>query len=460
MKCPHCKEELSQDDYNICPFCAKPIKTKKVCPHCNEELNQDDYKICPFCAELLEAAAPSAPPSEEWQKPPSRAPRTIPPQPTPVEVVVKVQEEKKRRLDMLWVLILLLLLLVCCCGLMLTEQVEVPEIIAPQVNPILDNMRESLPDFIGGLRTDGGDGGDGGDKDGGGNGKQPAKEEEADCDDEELRQQIMRDVDLEFKGCFGGILRDGMCEVHLENTENMGNLELIIWSCYEHVADCLDPRIVECEDHDVFQNCTFPEPRWPEDDGILTEIDFEVIPKGCNLDDGLYVRPGPWDRFGNKIGEVAEEEVDECCELVDISHVGYIGTPGVSRDLSFDLELGCMPFSDDDPELRITGSAYIGADPQDIFWTDVECYYPSDISNVYHCHSTVGNVDQKESTVRVELEYEGCEWEVFFHTPPYFRGVTGEEDGGECQSGQVMCAGSCCSNGHCSQDSDGTWGCF
>ena len=457
MKCPHCKEELPQDDYSICPFCAKPIKTKKVCPHCNEELDQDDYKICPFCAEPLEAAAPAAPPPEEWQKQPSRAPRTTPPQPTPVEVVVKVQEEKKRRLYPLWVLILLLLLLLCCCGLMLTEQVEVPEVIAPQVNPILDNMRESLPDFIGGIGTGREEGGDGGDKDGGGKGKQPAKEEEADCDDEELKLQIMRNVGQKFKGC-----NDGICEVHLENTENVGNLELIIWSCYEP-GGCLDPWIEECEDHGVFQSCTFPEPRWPEDDGILTEIDFAVIPEGCNLDDGLYVRPGPWDRFGNYIGmgaeeeeAAAEEEPVDCCEIVNVIEVRMEITNKFI--LKFDVECdGSWPASGGE---CIPGKTYVGAD-QDIFWADVDCCPDSSADDLLHCES--GHVDQKVSWTKVELSDGECTWESpKFFTPAYQQDnrFPDSDSDSDCPSGESMCASSCCSNGHCSQDSDGTWGCF
>jgi len=69
-------------------------------------------------------------------------------------VVVEVREEKKRRLNPLWLLILLLLLLICCCGLLLTDAVEVPEFIAPYINPIIDNFRPALPDFDDGGQVD------------------------------------------------------------------------------------------------------------------------------------------------------------------------------------------------------------------------------------------------------------------------------------------------------------------
>lgn len=425
MKCLHCKEELLRDDYKICPFCAKPIQTKKTCPHCNEELEQADYKICPFCAKSLEIAPPPPTPKKMTKKkqlPPKEGPPppTLPPrtssEPPPVEVVVKVQgEKKKRRINPLWLLILLLLLLVCCCGLLLTEQVEVPEVIAPQVNPILDNLRESLPDFIDDLGTGGREGGEGGDIDGGGKDKKPA-DEGSDCED--IIDQ-MTEVDLAYIGC-----KDGECFVNAENKEWLDDLEL--W----YSGDGSEPKPAECEDFEWIVRCSIP-------DLDVVFLNYWLKLGDCEENFG-HIDKSEW----GEDAEAAAEEAPECCEIIDVSNVHYMGTPGVSRYLSFDLEFGCMPVFDED--IIIPGSAYIGADPQDIFWTDVECYYPSDKTNVYACNST-GNVEQKESWTRVELEFGECKWEVGFHTPAYFRGVTGEEEGGGCPSGQVFCGGSCCS---------------
>jgi len=424
MKCTHCKEELPQDDYNICPFCAKPIKSKNVCPHCNKELDQADYNICPFCAKSLEIAPPPPIPKKVTKKqqlppkegppPPTRPPRTSSESP-PVEVVVKVQNERKdRRINPIWLLILLLLLLVCCCGLLLTKQVEVPEVIAPQVDPIIENMRESLSDFIGGRGTNGGEDGDRSDMDGGGKGKQPA-DEGSDCED--LIDQML-EADLTYMGC-----KDGECVVNVDKKEGLDDVEL--W----YSGDGSEPKPAECEDFELIVACSIP------------DLDVEFLNYWLKLDECeenfSHINNSEW----------GEEEVPECCEITDVSHVHYEGTPGVSRYLSFDLEFGCMPVSEEDEDIIIPGSAYIGADPQDIFWTDVECYYPSDMTNEYVCSST-GSVEQKESWTRVELELGECKWEVGFHTPAFFRGDTGEGDSGGCPSGQSMCGGSCCA-GEC-----------
>ena len=458
MKCPHCKEDLPRNDYNICPFCAKtidrqaektttaPIAKKEVrnkkhptsskstgtCPYCKEELPQDDYKICPFCAEPLESEAPPPipkkvtekrkPPVAEEPKPPTRAPRTTS-EPPLVEVVVKVQDErKKQRLNPLWVLILLLLLIVCCCGLMLTEQVEVPEVIAPQVNPILDNMRKSLPAGIGFPETDGREGGDGGAMDGGGNGKQP-EDEDANCEDliDQMMEHAVYFTECNFHGeCFINV---GKGEREDEGWWDDFGLWYSVDGSEPKLADeCEDagPRIVQCTIPDLALH--------------PVRLDYWLKLGECEGNFGYVIDL-------EEKSKAAAEETPECCEIIDVTNVQYTGTPGVTRFLEFFIDFGDCPPTPD-PYDCIDGSAYVGADPQEIFWDDVEC---CGVGPAIKACKSVHSVDQKESTVRVELEYDSCEWEVFFHTPPYFKGVTGDEEGGGgCPSGQSMCGGSCC----------------
>jgi hypothetical protein len=97
------------------------------CPHCNKDLGQDDFNICPFCTKPLKGAPASQPP-----------------------VVVQLHKEKKRRFNPIWLLVILLLLLVCCCGLLLTDIVRMPEFIAPYIEPYLEGMRNAFGGFIDG----------------------------------------------------------------------------------------------------------------------------------------------------------------------------------------------------------------------------------------------------------------------------------------------------------------------
>ena len=174
------------------------------------------------------------------------------------------------------------------------------------------------------------------------------------------------------------------------------------------------------------------------------------MPEGCDVEDGLYVKAGPWDADGNRIGEVLElaqekEEPIECCEIVDVTGVRYESVPGVKRILQLD------PICDADWPLNpgecIPGATFIGED-HDIFWADVTCCAESDDLSILHCESDY-SVEQKVSWTVVRLEHEGCEWESpRFYSPAYFKGV--EESEEQCPSGQIMCGGVCCNPSDCS----------
>lgn len=48
MICPHCHQELNEND-QFCHYCGERIiKTLKNCPNCGQEIT-DDYQICPQC---------------------------------------------------------------------------------------------------------------------------------------------------------------------------------------------------------------------------------------------------------------------------------------------------------------------------------------------------------------------------------------------------------------------------
>lgn len=151
---------------------------------------------------------------------------------------------------------------------------------------------------------------------------------------------------------------------------------------------------------------------------------------------------------GNELHEVdkneeeeEEEEIVECCYIIEVSGVHYEGVPGVSRFLHFDVECGDnWPVS---PSECIPGQTFVG-EPQTIPWAEVTCCAESDDLDVLHCKSD-DSVEQKVSWTRVELKHMGCEWNSpRFYSPPY---VGGSDPG--CPFNQFMCAGICCSPGHC-----------
>jgi hypothetical protein len=139
--------------------------------------------------------------------------------------------------------------------------------------------------------------------------------------------------------------------------------------------------------------------------------------------------------------EGEEEEIVECCDIMKVSNVHYESIPGVSRYLHFDLECyGNWPVSSGE---CLPGETFIG-EPQRIPWTEVTCCAESDDLDVLHCESDY-SVEQKVSWTMVKLEHRGCEWNSpRFYSPPY---IGGSSPG--CPFNQFMCAGTCCSPGHC-----------
>jgi hypothetical protein len=178
--------------------------------------------------------------------------------------------------------------------------------------------------------------------------------------------------------------------------------------------------VADCQGTSTDYRCEFPYS--PNSDILVFKL------KVGECEEEWISGSGNWIEVAEKSAGSAGQSND-CCEIFDVSNVHYSGTPGVIRYLSFDLEFECMPVSAEDEDTIFSGSTFIGADPQDLFWTDVECYYPSDRINVYTCQST-GNVEQKVSWTKAKLSYGECEWESpKFYSPTYIKNAPSSDDG-------------------------------
>lgn len=398
MKCPHCKKNLEKDDYNICPFCEKPIKN--ICPHCKEDLDQADYNICPFCMKPLKGkAAPKKPARKKVQRLTEEPP--APPakeQPAPPPVVVQLQEEKKRRLNPLWLLVILLLLLVCCCGLLITEQVEVPKFAAPYIEPYLENMREAFRGFIDpqppAVEQ-----------------PKPKKEEEIDCDKfgDLLDEAFLAPSDAvkcDHAGCNLFIPQEIYAELEdkipylTEGFDEEGNLDS------DFTDNIHKPHCTKIGDsYKCFIDHT----------GMKDLVSLWFTIKGC--ESVGYTFP-LWEEEKEKQQFQLAEEPVECCEIVEVTGVRYDSIPGVKRILQL------SPICDADwpvsPGECIPGETFIGED-HDIFWADVTCCAESDDLAVLDCESDY-SVEQKVSWTVVRMEHEECEWESpRFYSPAYYQ---------------------------------------
>ena len=190
MQCPDCGRKYNDPEMRFCLDCIIPLVSAPAppppsdttqhnltgeqeaaasekgflyCPDCKKYSDHPDKRFCETCFKPLVATIASSPPPAAKVHRLTEEPRTTSAaEQKPPPVIVEVREEKKRRLNPLWLLLILLLLLTCCCGLLLTEQVEVPEFAAPYVAPFLEDMREAFRGMIGDPKPDGG--GKGGDR--------------------------------------------------------------------------------------------------------------------------------------------------------------------------------------------------------------------------------------------------------------------------------------------------------
>ena len=424
MKCKKCGSS-NRRGVKFCEQCGmelKAVPTKKpvptLCPSCGFK-NRKGVKFCEECGADLKAPPPPAQEPAvhhlmEEQSTHPTAQQSAPP------IVVEVRQEKKRHLNPLWLLILLLLLLTCCFGLLLTEQVEVPEFAAPYVEPYiepyLEDMRESYRDIIDRFIPDGEGGQDGG----GGEGKPPENECDRLIEDEQHCEALGGTPYIDY------VKNHCICTEDDETWQDWCVREGGTWIEFRDIVDH------DGLDLDGMVECTF----YPQ-----------AAKKSCEELGGTFIISDP-DKNGFKNAECREKDKaffgltgpsDTCCEIVDVSGVHYEGTPGVTRFLHFDVECDDKwPIS---PDECIPGETFIG-EPQDIPWADVTCCAESDNRDIVHCKSE-GSVQQKVSWTIVRMEYEECEWESpKFYSPPYYEGSSGEEEEAGCPPGCECSPGS------------------
>ena len=96
--------------------------------------------------------------------------------------------------------------------------------------------------------------------------------------------------------------------------------------------------------------------------------------------------------------------------------------------------------------------AWVGAD-RDILWTQGECCVKDEDPTLQYCKGAIN--DQKKSMTRIVSLDPDCPWQVEFQSPYYeppapADDTTGGTSDDGCPSGQSMCGGSCCTDGHCS----------
>lgn len=368
------------------------------CKKCGYD-NRKEVKFCEECGANLQAPAGTSPS----------------PAATPRQKVVKVQKDKKPRLNLIWPLMILLLMTFCCL-MLLFEQVEVPGFAAPYLNPVIENVREALPAFFGGAKTD---------------------EEGVKGEDQVEKVTTISCEEFSDKLKEADLSQDTIC--HDDTNECYTDIhDLGLFKNIEvtYSWDDAPKAPASCEDRGTYMRCYFPR------DGQVDRVDYWISIGECT--EGLGYSDG-W--LVEEEDEVLEEEdTADCCKLSNVKKVGMEITNKFI--LVFDLECeGAWPVGDGE---CISGETYVGED-QDIFWTDVTCCIDPDVNDVLHCESD-GHVDQKVSWTRVELSHGECTWESpKFYSPPYVEGPDSHDGsrGSDCPAGEALCAGTCCTYGHC-----------
>ena len=387
------------------------------CPDCGRKYNDPEVRFCPFCTIPLVDASASPPPPRAARHSLAGEGSTPPP------VVVEVRREEKRRLNPLWLLLILLLLLVCCCGLLVTEQVEVPEFASPYVAPFLEDMREAFNGFIGPQRLEK-------------NVKIPKKDAEVNnvegCEDLDVTCEEFREMWEKILPWWGGSECDEKeC--------------IIIWG---NLSSALDPKIIECME---FYYQWWKKPPRAKSDCNGNPTDFRCTIPNVQTDRCLQQYLGfgecePFDWQGQTCEELmAKKEPkdranfnlfadnNDCCPDLEVTYTGYIN-PTVLRLLEIDIACENGAWNIDDGDC-VDGEVFVGED-QNIPWTDVECCLSDD---ELHCESP-GTVDQKKSWSKLEMVGDTCSSEVFFQSPYYEQGEPVEEE--ECPPGCECSPGS------------------
>lgn len=427
MKCKQCGFD-NRVGVKFCENCGESLVEKKgiFCQNCGHK-NRPGVSYCEECgaalsAEMTPAFAAAMP-----------AGGAVP------NVVVVEQPGKKKLVNLLWLVILLLLLLItCCCLLLLYERIELPEAIRPIVGPVINKVREALP-----LPAIPG-GQDGGevvieDQAAGNEKGKPST-----CED--FRTQL-KTADLGADTmCFN--TRDE-CYVDIENIDFYNGLEIDIqWQGSDRQqASC--KQMIDA--NDGFIRCTFPRVKNSD------RVDYWILLDECEEDLGfsdgwlesLPQAPPP---------ESPSSKPASCCATVLPEQPVYVRIPPPNGPLFLAFGAQCAEGWNFTPNTCATFDAYVGAN-RDIFWTSGECCPDPESPNKFlGCEANIQEAGQKKSATQIKLRYGECYWEFEFQSPYYAPPVEGPT--GDCPSGQAMCYGSCCSQGHCCCISDQGCGCW
>lgn len=474
MRCPNCQFE-NREGVHFCEECGEKLimASPSLCPSCGFQ-NREGVNFCEECGSKLgaDAAAPAkkkptgrkvkpAPKPEPKRKPrakpqPEPPPETQPapsPQPEqesnqapPQTVVVQVQQEQKRRINPLWLALLLLLLVISCGCLMMYDVVVPPASVAAAVDPMLEAVRMRIPAgidrAIGGIAEGlgaqpGGDGGKAvGEVDGGqaggvveeGKGGVETVASVGECND--LIEQFKSGDSSTFFACsedyndiFGGTIASNLCTAAVADQNFAGSPMQELGEKYgiEIRFEWEDGRkgVSKCKDGVTFWRCTVPRDQDSE------RIDYTISIGDCEFGDHSWEQP---------IEEPPPPAEPVCCTNIQFVNLYY--EAGL---LYFDILCNDTRFADQ----TARGTVFDGAGN---FWTDVECKtVNNDAFSFFECKG-LNAVSVKSGNVRLEMRYADaasdghCEIESAGGSfpPPAM-----------CPSGQSLCAGSCCSEGHC-----------
>jgi len=468
MRCPNCEFE-NREGVNFCEECGEKLEQPipGLCPYCGFQ-NREGVNFCEECGTRLETeqplpskkkhAAKKAKPAKKTERKPRRKPKPIPepkPQPQqrsqpesvsqqtpPQTVVVQVQQEKKRRFNPLWLALLLLLLVISCGCLMMYDVVVPPASVASAVDPMLEAVRVRIPPgidrAIGGVAEGlgaqpGGDGGVANDDNNAGNANQPAEvAPPGDQVCEQLNDHFNSGELQSLVTCAedsNGQISDDECRISVDMWDIMDDdldklpMDEIREKGFEVRYRWKNGKsgIVKITDTCTVLNWCNNIPRDPNSD----RLDYTILYEGCEI--------GKDYSDGRLIEDAPPPADPECC-----SNTGFYNIYYEAGLLYFDIECKNERFA----EQTARGTVYDGAGN---FWTDVECKVENnDAFSFFECEG-LNAVSVKSGAVRIEMEYEDAAGNI----------CQIEDAGGSfqppamCPDGQSLCAGSCCSEGHC-----------
>jgi len=425
-----------------------------LCAACGYQ-NREGMKFCEECGEGLSGESPAETPKKpakkkNQQKPEPMVEPSAPPEsaaPTqPQTVVVQVQQEQKRPFNPLWVALLLLLLVISCGCLMMYDVVVPPASVAAAVDPMLEAVRVRIPAGIdraiggvaeglgaqpvgdGGKAVGEGDGGQAGGVVEEGQGGVETAASVGECND--LIEQFESGDSETFFACsedyndiFGGTISDNLCTAAVADQNNAGSPLQELGEKYgiEIRYEWEDGRqgVSKCQDGVTFWRCTVPRDQDSE------RIDYTISIGECEFGNHSWEQP---------IEEPPPPVEPMCCP--DHSFVNIYYDAGL---LYFDIlcEGGRLE------EQTARGTVYDGAGN---FWTDVECKTVNNDKFSFFACKGLNAVSVKSGNVRLEMEYADAASDGHCEIGPAEGSFPPPA---MCPSGQSLCAGICCSEGHC-----------